>query len=124
MGLVLFFYVADIVVSINDVMLFILLMLFVFAIISSINVALEDNRCAKEELKPANKVAWGRVVKCGLPLAIATALLPSKNTMYLMAGAYGVTEVAKNERVQSLASNSLTYIERELAKALAENGGE
>lgn len=40
------------------------------------------------------------------------ALIPSKDTAYKMLAAYGVTEIATNERVQELGGKSLEVLEK------------
>lgn len=47
-------------------------------------------------------------------------LIPDKETAYAMAGAYGVQQVAQNERVQDLAGNGLSVLEAYLEKTKKE----
>ncbi|RDE25159.1 hypothetical protein DV711_06275 [Motiliproteus coralliicola] len=48
--------------------------------------------------------------------AIANTVIPDEDTAYKMLAAYGVTELAANEQIQGIASNSLQLIEKTIQK--------
>jgi hypothetical protein len=68
--------------------------------------------------KPFSFIKWPLYVL--IPCVIIATFLPSKQTAYAMLAAYGVTEVASNERVQTLADNSLQVLEKAMKEFLSE----
>lgn len=55
-----------------------------------------------------------------VPIALIGGAIPDKETAYAMAAAYGVQQVAQNERVQNLAGNGLDVLEAYLEKTKKE----
>lgn len=55
---------------------------------------------------------------------IFLAIMPNKQTMYLMAASSVVMDVSKNERVQSIANNSLNLIEQKIKEYTQETNSQ
>jgi hypothetical protein len=119
--LVLFVYLVGILHSLNFVLGIVALLsvagsLFFFCILIDLD-SKEDKKECREVLSPIMKVAF-----ISVSLFI---LMPSEDTAYRMAAAYGVTEAyevaSQSEDVKRLAGKSLELLEKHMDEALKED---
>lgn len=82
----------------------------------------DEEEHIKENISKAFKNTKLYVVS-GL-LLFVNALIPSKETSYVMIAAYGVQSVVQNERVQEFAGNSLSVLEKYMSDYLKEEDSE
>ena len=64
-----------------------------------------------------------KVLKClflTIPMVIIGAIIPNKETAYVMAAGYGVQSVVENERVQKIAGQGVDVLEQYLEKTKKE----
>ncbi len=76
---------------------------------------------SKDDVEAYGRVYWRRILPICLPLLLVFSFIPNKQTAYTMLAAYGVTELAQNERVQELGSKSLEVIEKAMNQYLEES---
>lgn len=115
MGLILFIYLAGITSSVSTFSLLVGLVTCVaFAALLACGL----------EMKNDSYLSWAkRMIAISLTSFVLTILTPSKDTMYLMAGAYGATEIAKHESVSeipAMLTKTMKLINQELDSKLAQ----
>lgn len=127
MELALFFYVAGVIKNISGFFFIFATILAVFyigvGVIGAINADCEFGRESKKRAKEDNKAffknqRWAIILSTALFLV--SAFLPSKDTMYTMAAAYGVQTAAENPNVQRVAGKSLQVLEGKLDEFIKE----
>lgn len=101
----LFFYLADVTGNVSTFLVLLTVVGCVIVGIGTLIRLIEDN-----EFNIFGKWLLALTIFTGL----TAALIPSKQTIYLMAASSVVMDVAQNERVKSIADNSLTLIENKI----------
>lgn len=129
MELALFFYAAGVTESVG--LMFLLLSVAVF-IITAIYALMLQGAAMEDYIRPDTRAARKAYMKeqlgkaKGLLITAAimffiSGFLPSKDTMYTMAAAYGVQSAAENPNVQRVAGKSLQLLEGKLDEYLKED---
>lgn len=127
MELALFFYAAGVIGNLAGFFLLSAISLTGFylavGILGAINADCQWESKTKQEAKAANRAffkgyKWMPIV--GALLFLISAIMPSKDTMYTMAAAYGVQTAAENPNVQRVAGKSLQVLEGKLNEFLKE----
>lgn len=127
MELALFFYFAGVIDSVADFFFIAAVAITGFylgvGIMGAINADCEWESTKKKAAKEANKAffkgsKWMPIV--GAVLFLTNSLIPSKDTMYTMAAAYGVQTAAENPNVQRVAGKSLQVLEGKLDEFIKE----
>lgn len=122
MELAIFFYLAGIVGNLGDTLqgigLIGVLAFGLSAIMGLVHADTSyDSKAAMERLhKLVKRFTWFPIVS--VMLIILSAFIPSKDTMYTMAAAYGVQTAAENPNVQRVAGKSLEVLESKLDEYL------
>ena len=127
MELALFFYVAGVIDNVAGFFGISAIGLTGFylavGIAGAINADCQWESKTKQEAKAANRAFFKRykwMPMVGALMFLISALIPSKDTMYTMAAAYGVQTVAENPNVQRVAGKSLQVLEGKLDEFLKE----
>ena len=123
MELVWYVYLIDVLTSIGTVASVTMFVSMMVIGLTSFVYAMTNDGLLEEE----TKTSFASVIKIG-GIAVVTAAIvgiatPSKDTMYLMAGAYAGTEVAKHESMQQvpeILTKTMKIINKELDKRLEE----
>lgn len=125
MDLALFFYAAGVMESVSEVLLMVsLVSAFTYCMCAGIGYLNADcswnnSEAKKEKVKTtAYKYKWVLII--AVSILILRSFIPSKDTMYTMAAAYGVQTAAENPNVQRLAGKSLQVLEGKLDEYLKE----
>lgn len=113
MTLALIFYLIGFVESMSIFMTLLAILIF----IGSIPFNIVFNLMAESNNKPLKLILFPFLIPFLLCSLIAV-LLPSKDTAYTMLAAYGVEQVATNDRVLSFADNSMQVIEKKMQEYL------
>jgi len=102
----------------------------VFSLITGVLAASKDTGTSDSEdwenfwagISGSRPLRWAWVVVFSIWIIGGTlnAIIPEKDTAYKMLAAYGVTELAQNERVQELGGKSLEVLEQAMDKYLKE----
>lgn len=112
MSPVLFFYLADVIENIQGCLIAMSICLAMAILANAIDKSIEDST----KIWPFTKKIFPFIAV----ILVIVSLLPSKQTMYLMAASTVVMDVAQNERVQSIANNSLKIIEDKIKEYATE----
>lgn len=128
MELALFFYAAG--VTETGSLMLIILSSAVFIICAIYALMLQssamedyirpDTRAARKEYMKEQLKKMKVLLVASSTMFILSGFLPSKETMYTMAAAYGVQSAAENQNVQRVAGKSLQLLEGKLDEYLKE----
>lgn len=124
MELALFFYMAGVTESFGSAMFTLSIMsiigYFLFAFFGYMNadMSYSGEKAAKKEYLSRNLKSMKWIPILSVSLILFTSILPSKDTMYTMAAAYGVQTAAENPNVQRVAGKSLQVLEGKLDEYL------
>ena len=118
MELSLFIYIASVLDSIACAIIVLLVTGAGLLTLGNMIVLSEYDYASKDATRVRQKSMV--MLKIGVGLLAFGTLLPSKDTMYLMAGAYAGQQVAEMEQVPEILTKTLAVINKELDTALAE----
>ena len=124
MELALFFYAAGVIENLGSSLMTLSIMSLVTYFLVSMfgymnaDLSYSGEKAAKKESLFRNMKSLKWIPILSVSLILFTSILPSKDTMYTMAAAYGVQTAAENPNVQRVAGKSLQVLEGKLDEYL------